>query len=63
LIDLRREQNLSGISARPRNGALRTGADQVTLKRSLRMQTGETASPSAAHKMRAFGAVHGAAFT
>ena len=63
LDDLGGKQNLSAISALPRNGALPAGADQVSLKCSLGMQTSETASPSAAHKMRAFGAVHSAAFT
>jgi len=50
---------LSLISASSRNVA--SGADQVTLKRSLRMHTSKTAITSAAYKMRSFGAVHSAA--
>jgi hypothetical protein len=61
LFGLVGEVNLYVISARPRNGALRAAAGQIALKRSVRMQTSETASPSAAHNMRTFGAVHRAA--
>ena len=54
---LRCKQNLYVISASPRDGALRAGADQVTPKRSLRMQTSEAASSLATHDTRTFGAV------
>jgi len=47
LVDLGGKQNLCVISARPGNGALGAAAGQVALKCSFRMQTGETASPSA----------------
>src|SRR6266404_1241329 len=55
------EVNLSVISARSRNGAFPAGADQVALKRSVRTDTSETASPSTADKTRTFGAGHSAA--
>ena len=48
--------NPSVIGAHLRNVASLAGAGHVTLKRFLRMHTSITASPSATHEVRTFGA-------
>ena len=51
---LRGKQNLSGISARPGNGASWTGGAHVTLKRYPRVKPSETKSPLSAYTAQIF---------
>src|SRR5204863_10147953 len=56
------EQNLSVISARPREGSSWTGCAHVTLSRQLQIYTGQSTSPLCARNTQSFVAGHSVAY-